>query len=129
MTSSMDPLRIRRVLGRDKWAVPEEMGPDGWLFLGANESHPGRVIVTCSDMAMVPGGDRTEWLHASISRPEMPTYEDMTLLHRAVFGKGYAYQVFAPPSDHVNIHATALHLWGRLDGKPVLPEFGALGTI
>lgn len=33
------------------------------------------------------------------------------------------YQVFAPPSDHVNIHNYALHLFGRLNGKPALPDF------
>lgn len=60
---------------------------------------------------------------------EMPTYDDLCLLHRAVFKDGYAYQVFAPPSRHVNIHQYALHLWGRSDGKPVLPEFGCEGTI
>ena len=50
-------------------------------------------------------------------------------LHAAVFGAGYAYQVFAPPSEHVNIHEFALHLWGRLDGRSALPEFGAGGSI
>ena len=49
-------------------------------------------------------------------------------MHRAVF-PGYAYQVFAPPESHVNIHGNALHLWGRADGKPILPEFGDMGTI
>jgi hypothetical protein len=37
--------------------------------------------------------------------------------------------VFAPPSEHVNIHDHALHLWGRLDGARVLPDFGRFGTI
>jgi hypothetical protein len=40
-----------------------------------------------------------------------------------VFGDRWAYQVFAPPADHINLHNFALHLWGRLDGKPVLPDF------
>jgi hypothetical protein len=46
-----------------------------------------------------------------------------------VFGHGWSYQVFAPPSQHVNIHEHALHLWGRVDGTNVLPSFGVLGTI
>jgi hypothetical protein len=33
--------------------------------------------------------------------------------------------VFAPPTDHVNIHEYALHLFGRLDGTPALPDFTA----
>lgn len=71
------------------------------------------------------------WIHTSISRPhEMPSYDDLTILHAAVFGPtGWSYQVFAPRSEHVNIHAYALHLWGKPDGAKVLPNFGALGSI
>lgn len=83
-----------------------------------------RVIVTAAEH------DGQEWVHASMSRVgEMPTYDDLVLLHRAVFGEGWAYQVFAPAEHHVNIHAFALHLWGRADGKPTMPNFGELGTI
>lgn len=65
-----------------------------------------------------------EWVHASFAHScSMPTYDDLKFLHRVVFGDGWAYQVFAAPTDHVNIHEHALHLWGRLDGKPVLPDF------
>lgn len=83
------------------------------------------VIVTCADHE----GD--DWVHASVAHADtMPTYTDLKALHAAVFGNGWAYQVFAAPSDHVNIHEYALHLWGRLDGKPVLPDFTeGLGSI
>jgi hypothetical protein len=37
--------------------------------------------------------------------------------------------MFAPPAEHVNIHERALHLWGRVDGSPVMPNFGVYGTI
>lgn len=91
----------------------------------------------------LPGGDRgsvivsqsewggVEYLHASLAlQLRTPSYEELALLHRAVFGrKRYAYQVFAPGAQHVNIHENALHLWGRADGRPVLPEFGQFGTI
>lgn len=75
--------------------------------------------------------DPTEWIHTSIAFADRdPTYADLVTLHRAVFGrKRFAYQVFAPASSHVNIHAHALHLWGRADGAAVLPDFGRLGTI
>ena len=46
-----------------------------------------------------------------------------------MFPEGWAYQVFAPPWAHINIHPNALHLWGRLDGANVLPDFGSWGTI
>jgi ParB family chromosome partitioning protein len=122
VSTSIDALRVRRVLGRDAWMPPEPHGPDGWTFVARHQ--PSSVIVSC---AAYQGA---EWLHASIAHQDhMPTYEDLVLLHRAVFGDGYAFQVFAPPSKHVNIHQHALHLWGRRDGSNLLPDFGAQGTI
>jgi hypothetical protein len=122
--SSIDILRIRQRLGRKNWGVPERFGPDGWRLDGL--IIPGRIIITNSP---VPGDD-ADWLHASISHQRfMPTYEDLTVLHKAVWPDGYAYQVFAPPAAHINIHAYALHLWGKPDGERLLPDFGAMGTI
>ncbi len=98
----------------------------------------GSIIVSQSDNPDTPG---IEWLHASLAWDHvMPTYEDLVLLHRAFFGrKRYAYQVFAPESEHISGtndrdglpgHEYALHLWGRIDGTPALPEFGSfLGRV
>jgi len=76
-------------------------------------------------------GVATNWVHASISRSAvMPSYEDLVRLKASVWGPdGEAYQVFAPVREHVNIHEHALHLWGRADGKGVLPRFGIYGSI
>jgi hypothetical protein len=113
--TSVNALMIRRRLGRSNWTTPTRFGPNGWRYLALDGS--GSVIVT-----MAPFGD-DEWVHASIGRAEMPTYADLKMLHTAVFGDGWAYQVFAPPSDHINLHEHALHLWGRNDGLPALPNF------
>ncbi len=114
--TSFNPLLIRRRLGRENWAAPYAFGPDGWILEDFNGN--GAVIITCAPV----NGD--EWVHASMTRKNaVPSYDDLKLLHRAVFGDGWAYQVFAPPMDHVNIHEHALHLWGRLDGRPALPDF------
>lgn len=97
-----------------------------------------RVIVTCGDYG--PDG---WWQHASMSlRDRVPTYEELKVLHKATFGSAWAYQVFAPPDSHVNIHEHVLHLWGRVevddpDAKypqavrsvASLPLFGATGSI
>lgn len=116
MSGALNALVIRRRLGRALWAAPMRFGPEGWAFENLNGN--GSVLVTCADHA----GD--DWVHASIAWGDhMPTYADLKLLHDAVFEGGWAYQVFAPPSDHVNIHEHALHLFGRLDGKPALPDF------
>jgi hypothetical protein len=114
--SSVDGLRLRRVLGRDTYHPPTPFGPDGWQLV--RRDHLGAVIVTVADHP-----DGVEWVHASISRrDEDPSYADLKTLHRAAFGEGWAYQVFAPPAEHVNIHEHVLHLFGRLDGAAVLPD-------
>lgn len=116
MGTSFDALKIRRKLGKFTWGPPRPFGPDGWVF--GHAAGQGSVIITCAPHS---GED---WVHASMAFPtRLPTYDDLKLLHRAVFGDGWAYQVFAPPSEHVNIHEHALHLFGRLDGKPALPDF------
>jgi hypothetical protein len=125
VTTNIDALAIRRALGRSSWAAPQPFGPDGWQL----RRHDGiaAVLVSCAEW------EGAEWLHASIAtKPSdhLPAYEDLVGLHEAVWrGSGYAYQVFAPSAEHVNIHPNALHLWGRLDGTNVLPDFGKLGTI
>jgi hypothetical protein len=85
----------------------------------------GSVIVTQAEH------DGAEWIHASIARGQsIPHYRDLCVLKDAVFGPDrYAFQVFPPRSQHINIAAHALHLWGRADGASPLPEFGAGGTI
>jgi hypothetical protein len=121
----IDVLGIRKRLGRKEWSLPTEYGPEGWAFRHMDGTRS--IIVTYG----VHGDPKTPWLHASIAkRDEMPTYQDLVALHYGVWGdKGWAYQVFAPQSDHVNIHPYALHLWGRPDGRAELPNFGEFGTI
>lgn len=120
-------LEIRQRLGRKTWGVPEPFGPGGWRY--KNKFGNGVVIVTISEAPGEPDG-APEWVHASMSRADdVPSYEDLVHLHKAVWPNGYAYQVFAPPSSHVNIHPNVLHLWGRADGKICLPDFGMHGTI
>ena len=116
MTTSVDALRIRSSLGRHRFKAPVPFGPDGWTLTAPD----GRtsVIVTVAEH------DGAEWVHASIAHGSyLPSYEELKQLHNAVFRDGWSYQIFAPLSDHVNIHEYALHLWGRLDGNPGLPNF------
>lgn len=116
--SDLNALQIRKRLGRQRFAAPVEFGPSGWKF-DPRPGYDARVIVTEFDY-----GTEHEWIHASISRPDRtPTYDDLKLLHASVFDGGFAYQVFVPNEEHVNIHPYALHLFGRVDGAPVLPDF------
>jgi hypothetical protein len=126
VTASINGVELWRKLGTHRWAVPKAWGPDGWMLQAKNGD--GIVIVTVAPPP-IPDDQEADWIHASISRKTMPTYGDLAKLHQAVWPDGWAYQMFAPPSEHVNIHERALHLWGRLDGSPVMPNFGVYGTI
>jgi hypothetical protein len=112
---------FRHLAGADIRTVSvEEFGPAGLrLVIERQPSTLGSLIVTQAPV------DGIEWLHASISWADrVPTYDELALLHRVVFGRRrWAYQVFAPASEHVNIHEHALHLFGRADGTPALPDF------
>jgi hypothetical protein len=122
--ATVDGLQLRAILGRREWQPPERFGPDGWQIVRNDRAIS--IIVSAA-----PEDDGTDWIHASIARHDgtMPTYDDLQLLHKAVFADGWAYQVFAPTADHVNIHQHALHLFGRTDGQQAIPNFGRFGTI
>lgn len=118
----IDAERILKELGSG-WTL-EAFAEDTWRFSGSN-----RTIIVSFDPDSEPGVD---WIHASISYHQpwrMPTYGDLKQLHAVVFGQGHAYQCFVPSAEHVNIRSNVLHLWGRLDGQSVLPDFGRMGTI
>lgn len=120
---TVDGLRLRAVLGRKVWQPPTPFGPDGWRIIRYDET--AGVIATACEL------EGAYWVHASLAHFDrtMPEYAELALLHKAAFGDGAAYQVFAPPSEHVNIHEYTLHLWGRADGRKALPDFGFLGSI
>lgn len=133
--SMVNPLHLRRVMGRKRWAPPRPYGPSGWRMLAFrhDEIAPiGTIVVTVSE---VPGyaeetGDFTDWCHASFSWVDrVPTYDELMLLKSAVWPNGEAYQIHPAEEAHVNIHPFALHLWGRADGARVLPDMGRFGTI
>ena len=122
MASSVNALEIRRRLGPHLWGPPKPYGPDGWTF--THRSGERSVIVTVAEHHSTG-----EWVHASMTgNGRVPDYDDMVHLHQAVFGEGFSYLQFVPPEYHVNIHEHALHLWGRLDGTPVMP-YAAGGTV
>lgn len=68
--------------------------------------------------------DGKRWLHVSASRrTKIPSWQDMKEVKDIFIGKERkAIQVFAPESEHVNVHPYVLHLWSCLDEDP-LPDF------
>lgn len=124
-----DALRVRAVLGRRVWGPPEEFGPDGWILSTLDRGPAGGTVIVSDGPAVL--GDPTDYRHASLSWGDRtPSYADLALLHRAVWGEsGWSCQVFVPFAEHVNIAATALHLWGAPSGRRLLPPFGDGTTI
>jgi hypothetical protein len=115
----IDGLRMRRVMGRNQWRVPVSHG-SGWRMSHVNGD--GNVIATWYEI-VDDDGVHDLWIHASMSRRgRVPSYEDLKRLHRAVF-PGWAYSVWAPPSEHVNLHEHVLHIFGPVDGLARLPDF------
>lgn len=105
--------------------------PKGWVVIdrwgdgfAVREKDGGlRVLVDCEEKA-----DRAQWVHVSYSRKNWtPTHEDTVKVKQAFIGDRYAYAVFPPQNEYVNIHAHCLHLWALWDDKDgrVLPEFSA----
>ena len=124
---NIDARRMRQVLGRDRWLPPSPFGHDGWRI--DRRDRTGRVIVSLV-MYTDRDGIGHDWLHASMSYVDrLPEYADLKRLHQAVFADRPAYQVFVPAAEHYNHHEFCLHLWGRADGTPMLPDFAYLGGV
>lgn len=95
----------------------------------------GITMVRKDGLAVIASGsvesDGLRWLHVSASRAKgLPTYHDLVGAKLATIGPVlYAYQVFAPPADHVNL-GEVLHLWACVDLPAYLPDFTrGYGTI
>ncbi len=106
--------------------------PKGWQVLGRwgygfqlRQSRGGlRVLVDCE---FKPDGK--PWLHVSYSRKDwIPSHADTCLIKADFIGDRYAYAVFPPASQYVNIHEKCLHLWACMEGDDgrMLPEFSAV---
>lgn len=107
------------------WEVIDRWG-DGWAL---REREGGlRVLIDWSLKQ-----DEWIWCHVSYSRKSwIPTHEDTYRVKAAFLGDRYAYAVFPPASEYVNLHPNCLHLWARMDKRngQVLPEFsGEIGGI
>jgi hypothetical protein len=115
-------------------AIPRVL-PNDWRFIqrfgdgGAWQRRDGlRVLVTVAPMNAF--GDRREWMHISMSREaRLPNWDDMKETKNIFAPDRFGYQIFAPPSEHVNIHQFCLHIWIPLTGELPIPNFGEGGTI
>lgn len=105
--------------------------PAGWSILKtwglgyALQDRTGlRLLIDCEQKE-----DDRFWVHISVSRAaRLPTHGEMCAIKTAFLGDRYAYAVYPPTSEYVNIHAFCLHLWALIDnGKgQALPEFSGV---
>ena len=61
------------------------------------------------------------WDHVSVSLSHRtPNWREMELVKRAFFKEDEtAMQLHVPPTDHINLAATCLHLWRPNDGREI----------
>lgn len=56
------------------------------------------------------------WDHVSVSHPgRVPTWQEMSEVHRIFFPDEAAFQLHVPLADHINVHPNCLHLWRPQD--------------
>lgn len=108
-------------------SIQTHLGPTWDMFVPVDAERAVAFKHGSGDPAIVVSlhlDGEIEWIHASIARGGvMPTHDDLKLLHAAVFPNGFAYQVVPSGKGLIPLHPRALHLWGRLDGIHVLPNF------
>ena len=125
----VDPSIVRAAMTRVPpfWRFVAEL-PNGGAFRRGNVN----VIYTVARY-----GDGKIWYHVSASASDsrgefrLPTYEEFKQVKNDFLGDRWAYQVFPPEKDYVNINPHVLHLYALMDEKEsVLPDFTwGLGTI
>ncbi len=106
--------------------------PNGWVVLqpwgagyGLRSASGLRLLIDCEQK-----DDDRFWVHISVSRASRcPTHEEMCEVKQAFLGDRYAYAVYPPKSEYVNIHAFCLHLWAlvdKADGRALVEFSGEL---
>ena len=109
------------------------INPKGWKRV-REDSHGAAYRSTRNEgtaiCSMDVESDGKRWVHLSLAHPNrLPTYQELCDARDAFLGnEARCIQVFAPKSEHVNIHKYCLHLWHCLDddGLPDFRRFGAL---
>lgn len=100
--------------------------PPGWYRVdlkvdGASYRHERSRVTAIVSCAIEQDG--REWWHLSIAHPtRLPSYQELKAAKEAFLGDVLAIQIFAPRSEHVNIHPNALHLW-HCPGGAAIPDF------
>lgn len=96
--------------------LAEGFGPAGWLY----RRRGGVQVIVSAHVE----GDGKLWLHVSASRRDrVPSYTELCEVKRVFVGaERMAVSVYAPETEHFNLHRFCLHLWAPIGHSP-LPDF------
>lgn len=97
---------------------PEKYRVDG----NKNESGAFRLVFKERQLQII-ASDQLGWDHVSVSlNHRIPNWTEMSYIKNLFFEPHeWAYQLHAPPSDHINLHPYVLHLWRPQDQEIPLP--------
>lgn len=101
------------------WSMIRRVGSGGYFRRGTLQA--GVTVARYQDGNV--------WLHVSVCGRKgkddwyIPSWEEMSRAKNDLIGNKWAYQVMPPPKDYVNVNPYCLHIFARLDGTSVLPDF------
>lgn len=108
------------------WEPPLVL-PPAWVEVQRDSSGAKYVARSRSLVAIVSCAEERDgrwWMHLSVShRSRVPTWQELAWCKEIFLGDREAYQVLPPKERYVNIHPNVLHMFTRLDGDAVLPDF------
>lgn len=119
------------------------LSPRPWILVESRDDGERWVKSAVSVIwSIATEQDAEFWMHLSISRPQvtkdgpvvLPSYQDQKQVKALFIGEDrWAYSVWTPTGDHVNINPGVLHLWAMVTGNETgqaLPDFSrGTGTI
>lgn len=91
--------------------------PKGWKriedYVGiARYTHKSNLLVLS---ALEVHGNKEEWFHCSVSRPDRyPSWDDIMAVKNLFIGEdNEAIQVLPKKPEYVNLHKNCFHIWAR----------------
>lgn len=109
------------------WSPPTIM-PPAWEMVERDHISGAKYVARLRGLVAIISCSRELdgqfWLHLSVShRKRVPTWQELTWCKDIFLGDREAYQVLPPPERYVNIMPNVLHMFARIDGAAVLPDF------
>lgn len=110
---------LRQALGRDQWAAPTQLTDTSWVLRRIDNE--ATVLLQSVSIDQGAGEGVVEWIAVTVAHPaRWPDPGEMALLRQTVWKPtDWVYEALPPEAEVSPFTRT---LWGRADGKPVLPR-------